>query len=150
MDARCIWSGRRSAETRKIEIETTGPLGLGRETATVHVLPQHEPQLRGFAALVNRRAKWMLTSILAALIVGVVGTLIAPSGWPVTGGVLAGLGALGIGATFLACPFPTPQTVAPLGIARSVRIVRVCAWILVVLGFFVIALAALSPILGQG
>jgi hypothetical protein len=134
----------------RIKTETVGPPGFGRDTATVHVLPQHERELRDFTARVNRRVSWMLVSIELSLLVGVVGTLLVSSGSSGTGALLAGIGAVGVGATLLACPSPTPPTVALLGIARSVLFVRVFALMILVLGLVVIALAALSPILTQG
>lgn len=135
MRQRCAWTGR--ASDRLVEVQLPGVNRFGRPTApiTVHVLPEHEDELRAHAERVRRYGTAFLVAIVVlSLLVAVTALLpLLGDAWRrpalVVTGIVLGL----MGLLIIALPFSTPETTAFFGVRRSIQIARVSGAVLVVL-----------------
>ena len=85
-------------------------------------------------------AQWrFLGGILSCVMVAVVGALVAVSGSKAAGAAVAGCAIALCGAILLKYPFTTPETVAMIGVRRSIRLARVSAVVLLLVAVAVVA-----------
>ena len=121
----CLWC--HSAGTEELE-----PIDCGEERALVH--PSHRPELEQYCRE-TEAAKWrFLGGIGASILLGVIGQLLLmlPSKMP--GAVVLGIAATVAAVTILRYPFATPETVAMVGVRRSIRIARSCGYLILAIG----------------
>ena len=143
MPPRCIWTGQRSDRAVPVTLDVPSRTAGAASPRTVHVLPEHEDDLRAYNASVTRWGRPMLVGLLA-LTVALVGLAVAGAVLGVSEADTAvGAGALvgAMGLVIVAFPFATPETVGAVGIRASVRIARVLGLVAVALGVW-IAVAA--------
>lgn len=139
MELRCTWSGERSNRVVPISIPGTDRFGRPAEDRSVHVLPEHADQLRAFAALVQRKGRLFLGSIVALVLAALGAALLGSAGLlsDRTSTAVAGLSVAGLGILLVFLPFATPETVAWLGVRRSVRLARILGAVALLLGLLI-------------
>ena len=135
----CIWTHETSDRTVPVTLDVPSSTGGARTERTLHVLPEHEADLRAYNERVARygrtffRAMFGLSAVLLGVSVG--GAL---GGWPDdTVNLLVGFGVSAIGWLMIAFPFATPQTVGALGIHKSIWLARALGAVTVGLGIWV-------------
>ena len=135
----CIWTHETSDRAIPVTLDVPSGTGATRTERTVHVLPEHEADLRAYNDRVARYGRTFLRAMfgLSAVLLGVsVGG--ALGGWSDdVVGLVVGFGLSAVGWLMIAFPFATPQTVGALGIRRSVWIARVLGALTVGLGIWI-------------
>lgn len=133
---RCIWCNQEDASVREVTLPVVGRWGAHPTERALAVHEEHAEALRAFVAHANRNGRRFVLGIVGVSLV----MLVVPAGVTAFGGdphlvpFAVGAGTALIGAMTVAWPFATPQTVAMLGIERSVRLVRRVGGGLVFLG----------------
>ena len=143
MDPKCAWTGKRSSRAVKITVDGVDRIGRPAPPEVLHVLPEHEQDLRAFAGRARRFGSTFLVAVLALTLGMVAAAVLGGAGvWStrVTAVVVGMLVSLQ-GFLFVAMPFATPETVQMMGIRRAMLLVRV-------LGLFTIALGVVIGFLG--
>ena len=126
---RCIWCGRESDALETVELPTLDRWGHPAGVRRFPVDPQHRQALLAFSAFSTRYAPrflpalglWLLATVVASWFRGIAG---------------GGLGLMLLGPLMFALPFATPETVAALGIRRSLVLVRCMAAAIALMGAF--------------
>ena len=130
---RSSWTGREAPRLVEVRLPAVTRWGTPQGEETHLVEPEHEAALRRFVGYAVRNARFALVSYLACALLALAGALLGPR--TPTGGLLLVLGLLLLGASLVAYPFATPETVARLGFRRSrnlARVVGVCVWLLAI------------------
>ena len=139
----CIWTHETSDRVVPVTLDVPSNTGGERTERTLHVLPEHEADLRAYNDRVATHGRTFVRSMfgLSAVLLGVaVGGAVAD--WPTSiVSAVVGLGVSAIGWLMIAFPFATPQTVGALGIRRSVRLTRVLGAVTVGLGIWIALIA---------
>lgn len=134
MARRCVWCNRADAPLESIRVRTREPLQGAPSEMKVSVHPAHETAVRRYYARRRTQAPTsfsVLIGIAGGLTVISVGGIIVLGVFPGASGVVSalllaccGLALSGIGATVIARPFSTPETIVLFGIRRSKQIMR--------------------------
>lgn len=120
----CLWCDQGGPEPL-VSVE------CGGNQALVHA--SHRAQLETFCHQVAA-AKWrFLGGIGASIFLGIVGQvlLILPS--KVYGVVTLGVAAAVVAVTLLKYPFATPETIALIGVRRSILLTRSCGYVILII-----------------
>ena len=133
---RCIWTNDTSDRAVPVTLDVPTPTGGTTAPRTLHVLPEHEADLRAYNARVVRYGRPFLAGMLGLCGLLVAAAVAGPAfGWgDRTVAAVVGLGVVGMGALMVALPFATPQTVEALGIRASRRGARALGVLTVALG----------------
>lgn len=130
---RCLWTNRTGEGLREITLPTLDRFAIRAREERVHVLPEHEAELRRFNDYANRYARLFLALMLLGTLALLVFALAdSDSGVGVS---IALLGLLGI-----VFPFATPETVQMLGMRSAIRTTRI----------FGVGVAALGVLIAAG
>lgn len=142
MADRCIWTFQRDDRVVPVTVDAPALFGGRTRLMTVHVLPEHEDELRAYLDLAVRYARTALYAMLAlaaAIVVVTIGALALQVPDRLVAIAVGGLTAA-IGLVLVALPFSTPQTVMVVGLRQSVRIARWIGWVTVAIGAAIAAL----------
>jgi len=135
---RCIWCNRQDGALTEVV------LGKGLQSRRVGVHPEHEALLREWDARARafELPLVMALAFLPFILIGVFGlaALIAP--WLAV--PLACVGFVGMAIVIWRHPYATPQTVALLGVQRSIAVARGGALLILALGIGLLAFGVLS------
>ncbi|GAB5533875.1 MAG: hypothetical protein Rubg2KO_01240 [Rubricoccaceae bacterium] len=139
----CLWTGKRDDRAIEIEVQGTDRLGRPGEIETLTVLPEHEAELRAYAARAQRYGSFLLFGILGltsvSLLAAALGVTDVWSGTPMVWTIGACVGLMG--ALMVAVPLATPETLQAFGARRSIQIARVSGLVTLATG---LAIALLS------
>jgi hypothetical protein len=142
MTPQCAWSGEHS--DRAVPIIVPGVDRFGRRTPprTLHVLPEHEQELRAFAERASRHGRTLLLGLLTAtgaiVLVAALGTVGVLTEAETV--VIAGLLVMLLGAMLMALPISTPEAIEALGVRRSRALSRGIGAFGIVVGLVMIGL----------
>ena len=114
---RCAWSNRAEEGTREIVLPPPHPRA---RAVVVQACPGHEQRVRAYYDRMRRQGTATLGAVVALLVAA---PFMALLNRDVGMALLLAL----CGALLLAFPFPTPQTLDRIGIARSLLLLRVLA-----------------------
>lgn len=135
----CVWSHETSDRVVPVRLDVPSNTGGARTERTLHVLPEHEADLRAYNERVARHGRTFLRATLglSAVLLGVaVGG--AVGGWSeALVGAIVGFGVSAIGWLMIIFPFVTPTTIDLMGIRRSMWLARGLGAITVGLGIWV-------------
>ena len=138
MTRKCEWCNKQRDGLKEISILSTGLRAAKRREISFFVCPEHELKLRKFYDGVRRYVLLFLGLIIISLICLVTPATCSDNDW--AGYLFISSFAL-IGLTLLLFPFCTPQTIAMMGVAKSIKIARIIGGIIFALGVIVLILA---------
>lgn len=120
---RSIWTGRHT--DRLVEVTVPGISRFGKVRGVLQVLvePEHEAETRRFFDYAARFGRLFLALVLVSTAILLAGAFVSPRDF-VAGQLLVALGLLALGGVVLVFPFATPETVAMVGLRRSIRLAR--------------------------
>lgn len=132
----CLWSGRSDTGLEPFEATVTDPFGLRKETLRTHVNPAYKAKVERFVASYNQRARWAScflvlwflaqnTLFLAALVEKVTRA---------QGILLFSAMLVALGTAYALLPYVVFELYSTYGIRRGVRMVRIVAIGLILLG----------------
>jgi hypothetical protein len=124
---KCIWCNKKSNELREIFIPNTNLSGFKLDEISYFVCPEHEQKLRKFFDRVRR-----FGLLFIGLTVLSVYSLIISGGYSSKNLFIATFASIGLILTIF--PFCTPQTIAMIGVAKSIIIARILGGIIFALG----------------
>lgn len=128
--SRCIWSGQRDAGTREVVLR---PDPVHRPEAFA-VCPAHEAEFLAFHERVFRRQYRFLAGMGVIVVAAIAAALIGEP-WA------AAIALVFAGTVVFVYPFATPQTVALVGVRRSIALARGLALLTVGLGVYLLLAA---------
>jgi hypothetical protein len=122
----CIWC--HSAGDEALE-----PIDCVEQRALVH--PSHREALESYCRNVDS-AKWrFLGGIGASILLGVAGELLLVLlASKMAGALVLGVAATVAAVTILRYPFATPETLAIVGVRRSISLARWCGYLILAIG----------------
>ncbi len=128
----CLWTGKRDDRAIAVEIPGTNRWGKPEGNETAHVLPEHADELRAYAEQAQRHGAsflfWVLGLSALTLPLSVLAVMEAvPESVTL---LLMGTVVVAMAVPIYVYPFATPETIAMLGVRRSIHIVHVCSWIM--------------------
>jgi len=123
---KCEWCKKQSDEHKRIAILSTSLFGGKRHEIAYFVCQGHESILRRFYGRVQRYALLFLALILISLL-GLIVSFCLNNYWS---GYLSVTSLVSMGLVMIVFPFSTPETVAMLGVAKSMKIVRIMGGII--------------------
>lgn len=126
--SKCLWCHAGGPELETVDCEG--------ERALVH--PTHREFLERFCRE-SAQAKWrFLGGIGLSILLGLVGQIILVTASRPFGIVMVGIAAAIAAVTLLKYPFATPETLALVGVARSVRLTRAIAYVILVIAVAIV------------
>jgi len=118
-------------------LEQLESMDCQRERLLVH--PSHRAQLESYCRE-TATMKWrFLGGIGLSILLGILGALLVTRSAGSSGAVIAGAAVALVGVTLLRYPFATPETVAWIGVRRSITVVRLAACVILALAIGVAA-----------
>jgi hypothetical protein len=123
---KCEWCKKQSDELKEIAILSTSLFGGKRHEIAYFVCQGHESILCRFYDRVQRYALLFLALILISLL-GLIVSFCLNNYWS---GYLSVTSLVAMGLVMVVFPFSTPETVAMLGVAKSIKIVRIMGGII--------------------
>lgn len=114
---RCVWTNRIDDSVKRVSVPDVDLLGRKRGTRQVHVLPEHEAQLKCYVERASRLRIPFLAGIAIGFVLVVLGFLLGLL-------VLEYLALIWLGALMLFLPFVTRTTIDAFGVRTPVRLVR--------------------------
>jgi hypothetical protein len=123
---KCEWCKKQSDELKEIAILSTSLFGGKRHEIAYFVCKGHESILCRFYDRVQRYALLFLVLILISLL-GLIVSFCLNNYWSE---YLSVASLVSMGLVMVVFPFSTPETVAMLGVAKSIKIVRVIGGII--------------------
>lgn len=137
MQGRSIWTGRTSDGLMEVSLPGVSRWGTPTAEERFLVEPKHEAELRAYVAHARKWGRFCLVSVLLLSLI-CLGASTVVVVWPPAMLVIA-LATFLLGALVIAFPFATPETVAWLGIQRSVKLARVAGVLVLVLAAWMLA-----------
>lgn len=135
----CIWTNKTTDRAVPVTLDVPSNTGGERTPQTMHVLPEHEADLRAYNERVARWGRPMIVGLL-----GLSGLMVAVAlggglaGWSDrTVAQIAGGLVVAMSVVLFAFPFATPQTVGMFGIRTSIRLARVSGIVMAGLGLWI-------------
>jgi hypothetical protein len=138
MMRKCEWCHKDNDELKEISILSTNLSAANRREISYFVCPEHERKLRRFYDRV-RRYNFLFLGLIAIFLFGLIApTIYFDNHWSV---ILPLLSFASLGLLSILFPFCTPETIAMIGVAKSIMIVRI-------FGVVIFALGAIGLLLG--
>ncbi|MBN1795158.1 MAG: hypothetical protein JW804_00645 [Sedimentisphaerales bacterium] len=140
MIPKCAWCNKQSDDLKEITVLSTGLPASNRRKISYSVCPEHEHRLRRFYDRVRRYA----ILFVSLMIIGIFG-VVMPSVFynNVWSGYLFIMSFESMGLVLVIFPFCAPETMAMMGVAKSIRIARIMGGAFFAVGAFVFILALL-------
>ena len=137
---KCAWCNKQSDELKEIAVLSTNLSAANRREISYFVCPEHEPNLRRFYDRVRGYALLFLGLIAISLIGLITPTICSDNYWA---GYLFITSFASIGLVLILFPFCTPETIAMMGMAKSIKIARIIGGAIFALGAIGLVLALL-------
>ncbi len=137
---KCVWCNKENEQIKKITALTKTGFGRKLHEIDYFVCPEHEDKFRRFNDRVARYAI-LFVSLMAIGLLGMVAPAIFHNNnWS---GYLFVMSFAFLGLVLVLFPFCTPETIAIMGVAKSIKVARIMGGIFFAIGAFVFVLALL-------
>ena len=139
---KCAWCNKQSYDLKEIAVLSTNLSAANRREISCFVCPEHELKLRRFYDRVRRYAPLFL-GLIAISLIGLVGAACWTGNNSYPAVYLFTASFASIGLVFILFPFCTPETIAMMGVAKSIKVARIIGGVIFALGIIGLALALL-------
>ncbi len=138
---KCIWCNKESEQIKEITVLTKNRFGVNQQERNYFVCPEHEEKFRKFNDQVRRYAL-LFICLVAISLLGLIGAACwtGNNSYPAAYLFIASFALVGLVAIIF--PFATPETIEMMGVAKSIKVVRIIGGVIFALGatLFVLAL----------
>jgi hypothetical protein len=132
---KCIWCNKKNDELREIFIPNTNPSASKLHEISCFVCPEHEQKLRKFFNRARRYALLFIGLMVLSLISLIISGGYSNRDWS-ENAFIASFASIGL--IIIIFPFCTPQTIAMIGVAKSIIIARIIGGIIFAAGIYAI------------
>jgi hypothetical protein len=138
MALKCAWCNKENEQIKQIKVLTKKGFGPNLQETTYFVCLEHEQKFRKFYDRVRRYALLFIGLSAISLLGLIVSALLANNNY-LFGYLLIASFAF-IGLVFIIFPFATPETIEMVGVAKSIRLVRIIGTVIFAIGATVLVL----------
>ena len=139
---KCIWCNKESEQIKEIAVLTKNRFGVNPHERNYFVCSEHEEKFRKFNDQVRRYAL-LFICLIAISLLGLIGAACWTGNNNYPAAYLSTTSFALIGLVFIIFPFCTPETIAMMGVAKSIKIARIIGGAIFALGVIGLVLAML-------
>ena len=142
MMRKCIWCNKESEQIKEITVLAKNRFGVKPREVNCFVCSKHEEKFRQFNDQVRRYAL-LFICLIAISLLGLIGAACWTGNNSYPAAYLSTASFAFMGLVFIVFPFCTPETIAMMGVAKSIKIARIIGGVIFALGVIGLVLALL-------